>query len=267
MGVLSWDVWSREIHRGRRKTSLVWGVGGKWGWGGPTKIDKRLNCCPKWSLSIVCVWVCFHRCRPPEQFTGLPWSILVTNRAKLALTVFQAHLFQRWTSCKQLKKTKEKNKLCLRLLDFTRSPPRPPAVQSPWPCVFHQERNVSSANHSNCRRAIASCGENEGGFRGGEVGVGVGVVISEPAAVTTETYWLLSFVSSISVEANLARRGYECAHRADTQRAWPVIISLHFLSSLQSSCLGEGSRVISTVQDQHPGTRTGEICRKPRPEW
>lgn len=96
---------------------------------------------------------------------------------------------------------------------------------------------------------------------------GGGVVISEPEAVTTETYWLLSFVSSISTEANLARWGYECVCRADTQRAWPVIISLHFLSSLQSSCLGEGSRVISTVQDQHPGTRTGEICRKPRPEW
>lgn len=39
---------------------------------------------------------------------------------------------------------------------------------------------------------------------------------------------------------------------ADIRRGWPIIISLHFLSGLQSSCLSSGCCMISTVQDQQP---------------
>lgn len=64
----------------------------------------------------------------------------------------------------------------------------------------------------------------------------------ESRAATGETYW------------PYVRRSY--ARAAEPVRrhtaSWPAIISLHFLSGLQSSCLSPGCGMISTVQDQQP---------------
>lgn len=81
--------------------------------------------------------------------------------------------------------------------------------------------------------------------------VRISILRSESGAVQIATYWSLS-VRSINAEAALASRGYAHAARADIRRGWPIIISLHFLSGLQSSCLSSGCCMISTVQDQQP---------------
>lgn len=72
----------------------------------------------------------------------------------------------------------------------------------------------------------------------------------------------LFFVSSISAGANLARRGCECAHSGPDPS-----LSL-FISCLARNhpVSAKGSRVISPAHDRHPGTRAGQICRKPRAE-
>lgn len=44
---------------------------------------------------------------------------------------------------------------------------------------------------------------------------------------------------------------WACSKRRH-KAGWPIIISLHFLSGLQSSCLCSGCCMISTVQDQQP---------------
>lgn len=74
-------------------------------------------------------------------------------------------------------------------------------------------------------------------------------LVWESRAVGTRTYWSLSVRS---INASLASRGYEQCGEGRHTAGWPIIISLHFLSGLQSSCLSSGCCMISTVQDQQP---------------